>query len=118
MSESVKLVSLEHFRGLPNTEFDLGGKNIVILGSNGKGKSGLVDGFEYLFSGQVGRFVGSGTQGINHDEAVCHIRRGGTPKVSVTLSPSRAVVSRTLGTDAPTFCQRHKVKPTLMGIRA
>ena len=86
--------------------FDFLGKNTVICGSNGKGKSGLVDGIEFLFSGQVGRFVGSGTQGINHDDAVHHVARGGTPKVSASLSPSAASFTRTLGEGTLQFCTK------------
>ena len=113
MSDTIGAVKLEHFRGLPNSKFDLSGKNFVILGSNGKGKSGLVDGIEFLFSGQVGRFVGTGTGSINHDDAVQHIQHGGVPTVSVSLTPSKAAISRKLGTDDATFCARPNGKTYL-----
>lgn len=113
MSDTIGAVKLEHFRGLPNSKFDLSGKSFVILGSNGKGKSGLVDGIEFLFSGQVGRFVGTGTGSINHDDAVQHIQHGGVPTVSVSLTPSKAAISRKLGTDDATFCTRPNGKTYL-----
>ena len=49
MSETVRLITFAHFRGLPANEFTLKGKSLVLLGTNGKGKSALVDGIE-LFS--------------------------------------------------------------------
>ena len=50
MSENVRMIRFEHFRGLPANEFELRGKNLVILGTNGKGKSAVVDGIEFTFS--------------------------------------------------------------------
>jgi recombinational DNA repair ATPase RecF len=50
MSENVRMIRFEHFRRLPANEFELRGKNLVILGTNGKGKSAVVDGIEFIFS--------------------------------------------------------------------
>ena len=69
----------------------------MFLGSNGKGKSAIVDGIEFLFSGQLGRFVGDGTGGINHNEAVQHINKLGQPCVSAYLTPCNTEVTRSLG---------------------
>jgi hypothetical protein len=103
MTEHVRLIKFEHFRGLPRNEFDLRGKSLVILGTNGKGKSALVDGIEFLFSGQIARFTGSGTGSISHDEAIKNVQTSGEPKVSVVFSNSngaRGEVSRTLSSEA------------------
>lgn len=103
MSESVRQVKFEHFRGLPANELELRGKNLVILGTNGKGKSAVVDGIEFVFSGQVARFTGSGTGSISHNEAVKNIKTGGDPKVVLALSNSngaRGEVSRRLSSEA------------------
>lgn len=59
----------------------------------------MVDGIEFLFAGQVGRFTGSGTGSIVHDEAVRHARNNGTPSVSINLSPSNKSAKRSLGAD-------------------
>ena len=96
MSESVRLINFEHFRGLPGNEFNLNGKNLVLLGANGKGKSALVDGIEFLLSGQVMRFTGTGTGGISHNNVVKNVKTGGDPKVVLTLSPSNGKISRNL----------------------
>lgn len=99
MAEVVRTIKFEHFRGLLANEFTLKGKNLILLGANGRGKSGLVDGVEFLFAGQVGRFTGSGTGSIVHDEAVRHARNNGTPCVSINLSPSNKTAKRSLGSD-------------------
>jgi len=45
----IETIELKWFRGAASsTKIDLGGKNIVIYGSNGSGKSSFVDAFEYL----------------------------------------------------------------------
>ena len=97
MIERLRRVKFAHFRGLPDTEIKFDGKSLVLLGSNGKGKSAVVDGIEFLFSGKVGRFVGTGTGTINHDDALQHVQKRGIATVSVTLSPYNATVSRGLG---------------------
>lgn len=96
MSEMIRSIRFEHFRGLPDSDISLKGKNLVLLGSNGKGKSAVVDGIEFLFSGQVSRFVGTGTGGIDHDDAIQHIKKLGVPTVTLSLSPSNGTISRSL----------------------
>ena len=97
MSEMIRSIRFEHFRGLPDSDFDLKGKSLVLLGSNGKGKSAVVDGIEFLFSGQVGRLTG--TRSIDHDDAIQHVKKLGAPKVTLSLSPpDKASVSRSLDT--------------------
>ena len=56
MTERVREIKFEHFRGLPNYACKLSGKNLAVFGGNGKGKSAIVDGLEFLFSGRVARF--------------------------------------------------------------
>jgi recombinational DNA repair ATPase RecF len=110
MSESILSIRFEHFRGLPKSDFKLKGKNLVLLGSNGKGKSALVDGIEFLFSGKVNRFVGSGTGSIDHADSIQHIKKLGIPKVSLSLSPSNGVISRSLGADSAIISDKESVK--------
>ena len=97
MTERLRRIRFENFRGLASTEVKLNGKSLVVLGTNGKGKSAIVDGIEFLFSGKVGRFIGAGTGSINHDEAIQHVAKRGTPKVEISLSPSNVSINRDLG---------------------
>lgn len=110
MSESIRSIRFEHFRGLPDDEFKLNGKSLVLLGCNGKGKSAVVDGIEFVFSGRVSRFVGSGTGSIDHDDAIRHVKKLGDPKVTLSLSPSNGAISRSLDTDPPTIADKQPVK--------
>ncbi|MGJ8697388.1 MAG: AAA family ATPase [Verrucomicrobiaceae bacterium] len=110
MSESVRQIKFEHFRGLPANDFKLRGKSLVILGTNGKGKSAVVDGIEFVFSGQVARFTGAGTGSISHNDAVKNVKTGGDPKVTLALSPSNGEISRRLSSDATEVTDRQPVK--------
>jgi energy-coupling factor transporter ATP-binding protein EcfA2 len=110
MSENVRLIKFEHFRGLPANEFKLKGKSLVLLGTNGKGKSALVDGIEFVFSGQIARFTGVGTGGISHDDAVRNVKTGGDPRVLLALSPSNGEISRRLSSDSAEITEREAVK--------
>ena len=110
MSESIRSIRFEHFRGLPDNDFQLKSKSLVLLGANGKGKSAVVDGFEFLFSGKVSRFVGSGTGSIDHDDAIQHVKKLGIPKVTLSLSPSNGVISRSLDGKPATYTDRPAVE--------
>lgn len=110
MSEIIRSIRFEHFRGLPNSDFNLKGKSLVLLGSNGKGKSAVVDGIEFLFSGQVGRFVGTGTGSIDHDDAIQHVKKLGVPKVTLSLSPSNGAISRSLDSETLSITDRQPAK--------
>ncbi len=110
MSELIHSIRFEHFRGLPDSDFKLKGKSLVLLGSNGKGKSAVVDGIEFLFSGQVSRFVGTGTGSIDHDDAIQHVKKLGVPKVTLSLSPSNGAISRSLHSETLAITDRQAVK--------
>ena len=110
MSEMIRSIRFEHFRGLPDRDFNLKGKSLVLLGSNGKGKSAVVDGIEFLFSGQVGRFIGTGTGSIDHDDAIQHVKKLGLPKVSFFLSPSNGAICRSLDSETLSITDQQSVK--------
>ena len=113
MSELIRSIRFEHFRGLPNSDFNLKGKSLVLLGSNGKGKSAVVDGIEFLFSGQVGRFVGTGTGSIDHDDAIQHVKKLGVPQVTLSLSSSNgaiSTISRSLDSETLSITDRQSAK--------
>ena len=110
MSEVIRSIRFEHFRGLPDSDFNLKGKSLVLLGSNGKGKSAVVDGIEFVFSGQVSRFVGTGTGSIDHDDAIQHVKKLGVPKVTLSLCPSNGAISRSLNSETLSVTDRQAVK--------
>jgi hypothetical protein len=61
MSERIREIKFLHFRGLPDYLCSLKGKSLAVLAGNGKGKSGIVDGIEFIFTGRISRFHGEGT---------------------------------------------------------
>ncbi|MDZ4819545.1 MAG: AAA family ATPase [Planctomycetota bacterium] len=113
MSKVIHSIRFEHFRGLPDNDFNLKGKSLVLLGSNGKGKSAIVDGIEFVFSGQVSRFVGAGTGSIDHDDAIQHVKKLGVPKVTLSLNPPNGAISRSLDSEKLSVTDRQAVKDYL-----
>jgi hypothetical protein len=99
MSERVREIKFEHFRGLPNYSFKLKGKSIVVLSGNGKGKSCIVDGVEFLFSGRIGRFHGEGTGSINAEEAIQHVHKKGEAAVELYFTPTNDKIRRQLSSE-------------------
>ncbi|HEY5504353.1 MAG TPA: ATP-binding protein, partial [Sedimentisphaerales bacterium] len=98
MSERIEEIKFLHFRGLPDYCCPLKGKSLAVFAGNGKGKSGIVDGIEFLFSGRIRRFLGEGTGRINPGEAIRHIQKKGDPVVELHFSPldSNKFARRTL----------------------
>jgi hypothetical protein len=96
MTERIRELRFTHFRGLLGYSVELRGKNLVILGGNGKGKSAIVDGIEFLFSGRIGRFYGEGTGAIDDVETVQNVLKKGEPVVEVCFTPTNDCVQRQL----------------------
>lgn len=66
----IKIVS---FRGIVNFDQELSLKTQVITGPNGTGKSGIIDAFDFLMTGDLQRLSGEGTSGLSIDEHGKHI---------------------------------------------
>lgn len=97
MSERLRQIRFSGFRGLPDNTCNLKGKSLLVCGGNGKGKSAIVDGLEFFFSGSVQRFHGEGTGNIRHDDAVRHVKTKSDPVVELSLIPANETLSRKLG---------------------
>jgi hypothetical protein len=96
MSERIREIKFEHFRGLPDYSCKLKGKSIVVLSGNGKGKSGIVDGIEFTFSGRIARFHGEGTGSIDPREAIQHVQKKGEAVVQISFTPTNCKIRRPL----------------------
>jgi len=57
-------LTIRNIRGIPDLTLKPDGKNMVICGPNGSGKSSVIDAIDFLFTGQISRFLGRGTGGI------------------------------------------------------
>ncbi|AEG17861.1 AAA family ATPase [Methanobacterium paludis] len=62
----MKLMELEikNFRGIKSLQIKPHGKNFLILGPNGSGKTTIVDAIDFLLTGEISHMKGNGTRGI------------------------------------------------------
>lgn len=91
-------VTFVAFRGLLSYESRLQGKNLVLCADNGCGKTAVVDGIEFFFSGTLRSFRGRGTGAIRLEDAIRHILAEVEPAVSVRFHHPNRTVRRTLQT--------------------
>jgi len=97
MGERLRQIKFRRFRGLPDYTCKLNGKSLLVCGGNGKGKSAIVDGLEFFFSGSVQRFHGEGTGNISHDVAIHYVKAKSNPVVELSLIPATETLIRKLG---------------------
>jgi len=96
MTERIREIRFSSFRGLPDYTCKLNGKNISIFGGTGKGKSAIVDGIEFFFSGSLRRFHGEGSGNIDADRAIRHVLKEEQPSVELAFIPTNKSVRRRL----------------------
>ena len=66
-------IDIQKIRGLPDLNLKPDGDTLVIWGSNGAGKSGVVDAIDFVLTGRISRLVGQGTGGITLRRHGAHI---------------------------------------------
>lgn len=64
---------IQKFRGIVDLELDFDGKNAVVFGPNGVGKSAVVDAVDFLLRGEVFRLTGEGTGEVSTAKHGPHI---------------------------------------------
>jgi len=84
----MKLLSLEvkNIRGIKYIKIKPDGKNIVIFGPNGTGKSAIVDAVDFLMTGKISRLKGEGTKILGLKEHGCHVDLRDDLKNTVVIS--------------------------------
>ena len=100
-------LKVENVRGLRDLHLQMDGKNVVISGANGAGKSCVVDAIDFLFTGNISRLTGAGTRGISLSRHGPHIDE--QPK---TARVTAAV--RLEGLGAPVQIERCMDEPDLL----
>jgi len=87
----MKLQSLhiQNIRGAPKLDLTFNGKNKVIFGDNGSGKSTIVEALDLLLTGEIRRFKGKGTGNLSKNRHGVHL----------TSTIEDAVVSATFDVD-------------------
>ncbi|MEM2112312.1 MAG: AAA family ATPase [Candidatus Bathyarchaeia archaeon] len=84
----MKILSLEvkNIRGIKYIKINPEGKNIVVYGPNGTGKSAIVDAIDFLFTGKISRLTGEGTKLLSLREHGCHVDMKNDPKNTIVLA--------------------------------
>jgi len=68
----IKTINIQAFRGIPYKELDLDGKNLLLKGDNGTGKSSIVSAIEFFFTGEVSPL--KGVKGLSIKKHATHVR--------------------------------------------
>lgn len=93
----IKTIHIEEFRGIRNLDLDLAGRNFGICGSNGSGKSGIVDAIEFCITGDVTRLSGQGTAGLSVKSHAPHVDQRTHPgKANVTITANIPSLGKTV----------------------
>jgi predicted ATP-binding protein involved in virulence len=71
----MKILSLNvsNIRGIKHINLEPKGKNIVVFGPNGTGKSAIVDAIDFLLTGKISRLTGEGAKHLALTAHGCHI---------------------------------------------
>lgn len=71
----MNIIELEicNVRGIPHLLIEADGRNVVIWGLNGSGKSAVVDAIDFLLTGRISRLMGEGTRDITLNKHGPHI---------------------------------------------
>ena len=69
----VNKIKIASFRGVVNFDQELLQKTQVVTGPNGTGKSGIIDAFDFLMTGELQRLRGEGSSGLSIDEHGKHV---------------------------------------------
>jgi len=101
MTIKIKIIDIKAFRGIPELNIDLDGKNLLVRGDNGTGKSSLVDAIEFFFRSKVAHL--EKFQGLSLQKHATHIKhKSDQVNVQITFNPGNIKLSRTYS-DKPTY---------------
>jgi hypothetical protein len=91
----VKSMNISGVRGVTSLQLDFEGKNVLIYGENGTGKSSIIDAIEFFFTGTVSRF--KGVQAISFNAHFPHVDfKLEDMKVGAMVDPGARTLIRTI----------------------
>lgn len=110
----VDSITIKQFRGIRDLTLDFKGKNFAICGSNGTGKSGVVDALEFALTGNVSRLSGEGRGDISLKQHGPHVDKRNDPdkarvtvKVAIPSQSKTITIERTLKSPASVHVTPH-----------
>lgn len=109
-------ITIENVRGIKHLHLEPNAENLIIWGSNGSGKSAVVDAIDFLLTGRMSRLMGEGTAGITlkkHGPHVDNAPEDAWVKAEVVL-PDKSQVEITRHLDHP---EKLEVNPTSEWVR-
>lgn len=80
----IRQLNISKLRGIVDIELNLNGKNAVIWGPNGVGKSAIVDAIDFLFTGDITRLTGKSTGDVSVKSHGPHV--GYDPKEAIVTA--------------------------------
>lgn len=97
---------IQKFRGIIDLKLNLNGKNAVIFGPNGVGKSAVVDAVDFLLRGEVSRLTGEGTGDVSTTKHGPHI--GNQPEEAKITAIIQSISGKTFTVER-TVAQKDRV---------
>ncbi len=82
MNCRIDSIKVQDFRGIRRLSLSIKGRNLIVVGENGSGKSSIVDAIEYFFAGRIEPLEGRAD--VKKRQCIPNLR-GGSPKVAVDL---------------------------------
>ena len=94
MAVKIKTINIHAFRGIPDLELQLDGKNLLLRGENGTGKSSIVEAIEFFFTGKISHL--EGTRGLSLQRHGPHVNfEPDDVNVELTFNPDSVPINRT-----------------------
>ena len=94
MVVKIKTINIHAFRGIPDLELQLDGKNLLLRGENGTGKSSIVEAIEFFFTGKI--FHLEGTRGLSLQRHGPHVNfEANDVNVELIFNPGSVSLNRT-----------------------
>ena len=94
MDTKIKAIDIHAIRGITDLQLDLDGKNLIIQGENGTGKSSIVEAIEFFFTGTISHL--EGIQGLSLKRHTPHTNYTlKDVQIKIILSPGNISLKRT-----------------------